>query len=283
MTRSQTHRCPVTTTEAPGPPLQWCRRHHSDSIATNLVELDMTWCSRCVRNMQCDTWSRRFSAARTPHWLRESGIRQRPPTGRSAKWRERHVLIFLAASDSQTPCLSACGLATCLRVGGVDQEESRINCRQCLSDGLDATSAVWMPGEVTLNQGQIPQPNKQRKGAMLKYNNFSTSFPLFFREFFMQAHNLLLLPTPSRMGTNAAARGNINCGNAMSDKLLAFFTCQIASPQSQSGPFGQPYLRVSPKSREMPRPLDRHRWDETLSCPHKCGSIEMVQAGTHPP
>ena len=25
------------------------------------------------------------------------------------------------------------------------------------------------------------------------------------------------------------------------------------------------------------------RWDETLSCPHKCGSIEMVEAGVHSP
>ena len=62
------------------------------------------------------------------------------------------------------------------------QEETKMNCHQCQSDRLDATSAARIPGEVNhslCKQRQIPHSIKQGKRALLKYNHFSTSFPAF--------------------------------------------------------------------------------------------------------
>ena len=68
---------------------------------------------------------------------------------------------------------------------------------------------AWMSGQVNLSlckQGQcLAQTNKETR-AQLKYNHISTSFPIFFRHFFMQTR-ILLFSHRIPLHTDAALPG----------------------------------------------------------------------------
>ena len=100
--------------------------------------------------------------------------------------------------------------------------------------GTDATSTAWIPGEVHLSlckQGQIPHSN-ERKGSKLGHH-FSTSFPIFFRNFFMLTSNSLFshhLSTPCccRMG-QALKR----CKSATTMAAIALTATRLAFPDKE--------------------------------------------------